>query len=234
MALQSFSVLRAQDPTNANAKLVEITPKNWRRYPTGVVVPVNANVNEAKPRYNSMTDWAGGARGGEDPGLPTAAPGSLTFNTATVSIANDSGGANEADYTPRTQYAKSTAANLTPTISGGVVDQGRPRGPYLPSTAYLTGGSTLAAPTVTSVSPNTAAAGSNPILVTITGTNFFPQSRVITGGGNGSPWDANAKWISATQIQITIDPRSAVAGTASVAVLDHSVLSNTDKVFTFT
>jgi hypothetical protein len=110
----------------------------------------------------------------------------------------------------------------------------RPRGVYPPNQGYFTGGATVSAPTVTSVSPNTAAAGSNPVFVVITGTNFFPQTKVITGGGVGSPWDAEARWISTTQMSVVIDPRGAVPGAISVAVEDHEVMSNTDKVFTFT
>jgi len=230
--MASFSVLREQDPAGPLRKLVEIAPKNWHRFPGGVltadVAPINTN--DLKPRYlgaGAASDWTGAVKGGEDPGLPTSA--NMPFNTANYAIANSSGGANDADYAPRTQYAKAQALG-----GGGVTDVGRPRGPIPPGTAYNTGGGSLAAPTVTSVAPNTAAAGSGPLLVTITGTNFFPQSRVITGGGIGSPWDAAAKFIDTTHMSVVIDPRGAVAGAISIAVEDHSVLSNTDKVFTFT
>jgi hypothetical protein len=70
-------------------------------------------------------------------------------------------------------------------------------------------------------------------VVTITGTGFTPFSRVVTGGA-GSPFDASAQFVSATKMLVTIDPRSATPGTISVAVWDHSVLSNTNVVFTFT
>src|SRR5262245_2299294 len=134
MALQAFTVLRAQDPALTGAQLIEITPKNWRRYPTVGVDPTTANAaNEGKPRYSSMTDWAGGVKNGEDPRLPIAAAGTMTFNTATVSLATDSGGAAAADYTPRTQFAKIAAGNLGNTISSGVADVTRPRGSYPPS-----------------------------------------------------------------------------------------------------
>src|SRR5262245_54370511 len=114
-----------------------------------------ANPNHAKPRYNSMTDWAGGVSAGEDAGLPVAA--NEPFNSASVALANSSGGVNEADYGPRNLNAKRTAANLT-AGTVGVADMTRPRGYYLPSQPWLANNPTLAAPTVVSLTPNTAVA----------------------------------------------------------------------------
>jgi hypothetical protein len=187
-------------------------------YPLPITAAMLATANaanEGKPRYSTMADWAGGLKGDD-----------VDQATATVSIANDSGGANEADYTPRTQAAKAAATGNTL-----AVDVARPRGWIAPGQPY---GAVPAAPVVSSIAPTTAAAGSGPLQVTITGTGFSPYSRVITGGGAGSPWDAQAKYVSATSMTIVIDPRTAVPGTASVAVEDHDVLSNVDKLFTFT
>jgi hypothetical protein len=69
-------------------------------------------------------------------------------------------------------------------------------------------------------------------MVTITGTGFTPYSQVVTGG-TSVPFDVTSKYVSPTQMTVVIDPRPAVAGTASVQVLDHSVVSNAVN-FTFT
>jgi hypothetical protein len=226
--MAQFDLNRSNDTPIATLKLNEITPVNWHRFPsplTGTML-TDANPNEAKPRYTAAaqaTDWAGGARGDD-----------VDTSTAAVALANSSGAANEANYAPRTQAAKLAVGNLTP---GTVLatDVARARGWIEPGQRYpVAGDPALAAPVVTSIAPNTAAAGSNPVWVVITGTGFTPWSTVITGGGAGSFWDKDAKYISPTQMAITVDPRSSVAGTASVAVKDHNVLSNTNVVFTFT
>ena len=195
----------------------------------GVPLPVTtamtalANPNVGKPRYNTLADWAGGVALGEDPGLPVAA--NQAFRSASVAIANRSGGADEADYTPRNQNAKRTAGNLS-AGTVGVVDVGRNRGAVAPGQRYpVAGDAAVAAPVVASIAPNTAVHGANPLLVTITGTGFTPYSRVISGG-TGAPWDASAQYVSATTMTILLDPRNSVAGTASIAVEDHSVLSS--------
>jgi hypothetical protein len=199
---------------------------------TGAMLAV-ANANAGKPRYTSMSDWLGGVAGGEDPGLPGAA--NEPFNSAAVAVADASGGANQADYAPRNQNAKRQVANLGAPSPTAVVDVGRSRGGVAPGQRYpLAGDAALAAPVVTSLAPNTAVHGAQPISVIITGTGFTPYSRVISGGGVGSPWDASAQYLSATQLTFVVDPRGAIAGAISVAVEDHGVLSNTDVVFTFT
>jgi len=227
MALADLN--RSNDTPISTLKLSTIVPKDFPTLPAAVASMTLANQNAAKPRYTSMTDWGGAATpDGEDPGLPTAA--NQPFSTAAGSLANSSGGANEADYAPRTQSAKlaQTAGQV------GVIDVTRSRGPVAPAQRYpVAGDAALAAPVVTSISPNTAVHGAQPLVVTITGTGFTPYSRVITGG-TGSPWDDMAKYLSATQMTVTVDPRGAVAGTSSIAVEDHSVLSNTTINFTFT
>lgn len=196
MALQTFSVRRAQDPTLAAAVNSEITPLNWHRFP-GAPLP-NAPQNVPTVTYN------GGVKGDD----------------VDVSTANST-----STYGPRTQAQKATA--LGTVIAEDVT---RPRGYIAPAQPY---GAKPAAPVVTTVAPNTAAAGSNPLVVTITGTGFTQYSKVISGG-TGSPWDAAAQYVSPTQMKILIDPRPSIAGAISIAVEDHDVLSNTDKLFTFT
>src|SRR4249920_373667 len=86
----------------ATNKIVDITPKNWHRFPAPVANMADANPNEARPRHNSMTDWAGGVVGDD-----------TDIATATVALARSDGGANEPDYTPRHQAAKATATGNT-------------------------------------------------------------------------------------------------------------------------
>lgn len=186
-----------------------------------------ANVNVGKPRYNTPGDWAGGVYG-NDPGRADTVAG-LNPHTAMVSLASASGGAAEADYTPRSQNAKLSAGNLTGVVA--TTDTGRDRGWISPQQPYQGNASAPAAPVVSSLSPSTGAAAALPITVTITGTGFTPYSSVHTGGqGSGAQ---SARYLSPTQMQVTIQPGT-TAGTVSIAVNDHSVLSNVDKVFTVT
>src|SRR5499426_3381374 len=229
-----FDLNRTNDTPIATLKVSEIVPKVWNTPPAAITTTMltDANANEAKPRHTAASgDFTGGVKGDD-----------VDQATANVALARSDGKANEPDYTSRNQAQKATQTNYGSIGgSGNVIQSGatmvkdvtRPRGYFLPNQAYFPG--TPAAPTVTSISPNTAVAGTgNPVYCVITGTNFFNQSKVITGGGVGSPWDADAKWISTTQMSVVIDPRSAVAGAISVAVEDHEVLSNTNINFTFT
>ena len=66
-------------------------------YPLPVADMTPANANYAKPRYNTPADWAGGAYGDDVDTL-----------SANVSLANASGGAAAADYTPRHQAGRAS------------------------------------------------------------------------------------------------------------------------------
>jgi IPT/TIG domain-containing protein len=197
------------------------------RYPlpitAAMVTPANANAG--KPRYDAASvasDWIGGVKGDDK-----------DTSTANVAVARSGGGANEPNYSPRTQAQKAGLANLTP---GTVIstDVARPRGWIAPNQPYQGNGAAPAAPVVSSISPNTAAAGSQPLVVTITGTGFTAWSTVWSGGSSGSPWDSSARYVSPTTMTVVVDPRAAVAGTASIAVEDHDLMSNTNINFTFT
>jgi hypothetical protein len=203
------------DAPTTNA-LAEITPKNWHKFPPAIANPTQAlaNANAAKPRYGTAGDWALGVPGDD---TDTA--------KATVALARSDGGAAEADYTPRTQAAKATAMSTTL-----AVDVARPRGWIEPADPYQGKGSAPVAPVVTSISPTTGAAAALQMRVVITGTGFTPWSTVRTGG-SATP-DVSGKYISATQMEVAIWKAS--AGTVSVAVEDHDLLSNVDKVFTVT
>lgn len=179
---------------------------------TAMLTPANENV--AKPRAIAA-DWVQGAFGDD---VDTA--------SASVAVASASGAAPAADYTPRDQTDKLTAGNLT---AGTVMveDITRARGWIAPNQPIS---AKPAAPVVSSISPTTGPATSLPMLVTITGTGFSPWSTVYTGGA-ALP-DGSAKYVSPTTMTVPIWKAS--AGTVSVAVKDHNVMSNTNVLFTVT
>jgi hypothetical protein len=224
MALADLN--RTNDTPIATLKLSDIQPRVWNTPPaaiTGAMI-TDANPNHPKPRYDSMTDWAGGVRGDD-----------VDQATATVALARSGGGANEPDYAPRTQAAKAAMPGTVPpnAVAGEpdfvlVTDVARPRGWIAPQQPYT--GTVPAAPVVSSIAPTTAAATTLPLLVTITGTGFSPFSTVLTGGSNVP--DTSGKYVDATHMTVAIWKAS--AGTVSVAVEDHNVLSNTNVVFTAT
>jgi IPT/TIG domain len=135
-------------------------------------------------------------------------------DTATANATND--------YAPRTQKAKATLMGTTL-----AVDVARPRGWIEPRQPY---GAVPAAPVVSSISPTTGTAASLPMTVTITGTGFTPWSTVRTGGSAVN--DPSGTYLSPTTMKVAL--MAAVPGTVSVAVEDHDVLSNVDKLFTVT
>jgi hypothetical protein len=85
-----------------------------------------------------------------------------------------------------------------------------------------------AAPTLTSLSPNTAVHGSAKIVVQLTGTGFTPISKAIVNGSS-----VPTAYIGGTALRIYVDPTEAVAGTAPVAVANGSKKS-ANVNFTFT
>jgi hypothetical protein len=96
MALQSFTLSRAAEAQVATAKLVEITPKNWRRYPsvagstTPVAIPTITYTGGATgddvdtATANSTTPYTGLPR-------TQAEKASLTGNTLAVDVARPRG-----------------------------------------------------------------------------------------------------------------------------------------------
>jgi Tol biopolymer transport system component len=87
-------------------------------------------------------------------------------------------------------------------------------------------------PTITSITPNTAPAGTTPVTLTIVGTNFLSApSSTTPPGGSQVVWNTTTQTtltpstITATQIQVTVPPTStplllATAGTATVTVFN--------------
>jgi hypothetical protein len=213
MALQAFPLA----PASAGS-LIEITPKNTHRYPAPITAAMLA------PAYTPVTTYTGGAYG-DDVSLATANstvpilpntqatratfPGVPNSVVPSESIASGQAITNIADYT--------FATDIT-----------APRGYIGPKDPYST--PAPPAPTITSLSPNTAVAGSaSPLAVTITGTGFTQWSTVLTGNVE-TPY---VTYFSPTKIVILMDPKRSIAGTISVIVRDHSVNSAASN-FTFT
>ena len=207
MAVQTFSVRRAQDPVLAVAVTSEITPKNWHRFP-----PVGIPAGGFPPAYVRTNTWVGGAYGDD-----------VDQSTANA-LVDDLG---RGDYAPRTQAAKATALGTTiakdVTSPRGWVDPGEPYGPAPVSPADD--------PTISSLAPATAvaAAGAQPVWVTITGTKFTQYSTVETG----NVYTPYHHYISPTKMAVLMDPGRSQPGIVVVKVIDHGVKS-AGANFTFT
>jgi IPT/TIG domain len=130
------------------------------------------------------------------------------------------------DYPWRNQDDKRIALGAT-----FAVDVARPRGAIDPNEPYPDISSPAEpAPTITSLSPNTAVAGSpGPLAVVITGTNFTQWSKVVAGGAEV----LSAKYVSPTKMTILMNPQVSVPGVITVFVWDHNVASATSN-FTYT
>lgn len=188
-----------------------------QRYPLPITQAMlaDSNANEGKPRYDSMTDWAGGNVGDD-----------VTYASACVALADGSGRAPGAAYTPRTQSEKG-ASMVPPRVI--VDDISRARGSIAPNQRYpVAGDAAVPAPTITSLTPNTAPVGSPTLGVVITGTGFTAWSKVRSGN-----YPISSKYISPTQLQIYEKPWASVAGTVTIVVTDHNVDSNASN-FVFT
>jgi hypothetical protein len=109
-----------------------------------------------------------------------------------------------------------------------VTDITAPRGYIGPKDPYS---KTLpAAPTITSLSPNTAVAGGpSPLSVTVTGTNFTQWTFLIVGNMQ-TPY---IQVVSSTKIVLLMDPARSTAGVITVVAVDHSVTSAASN-FTYT
>jgi IPT/TIG domain len=174
MALQSFTLSRAAETPVTTSKLVEITPKNWRRYP--------AVAGSATPANIPVISYTGGAVGDD---TDTATANSTTPYSGPPQL-------------PRTQAEKATLTGNTL-----AVDVARPRGFIAPNQSYIAaGGSAPAAPVVSSLSPSTAPGAQLPLVVTITGTGFSPYSTVYTGGAQ-TP-DSSGKYVDATHMTVAV------------------------------
>jgi IPT/TIG domain len=210
------SLFRAQDTATPVTYLMPIDPKNWKVHLNKQVPIVDANPNDAKPRY-LQADYIGGVKS-LDPAQ----------NTANVAVADADGSSNEPDYAPRTQNAKATMLGTV-----RVQDVGRNPGWIAPNQPYAAPPLPAADPTITTLAPATAAAGAATpqFVMKITGTNFTPYS-VVSIGGSPAP-SSIYTYISPTEMRAQMSPAASVAGTITVAVTDHGVTSVT-KPFTWT
>ncbi len=198
MALQAFTLV----PVNPKS-LMEITPKNWHRYPvpppTGTLIPA----------FVRTITYYGGAFGDDQ----------------AVSTANST-----IDFTPRTQVAKAAAPNMTPGTAIGTVVT-RARGYIAPKDPYpIASTPAQVAPTITSLSPNTAVTGVGKatVAVTITGTGFTQWSTVTSGN-----YPIPVRYLTPTTLEIIQKPSDSVPGTVAVVVIDHGV-SSAPSNFVFT
>ena len=148
------------------------------------------------------------------------------------------------DYGPRHQVEKAAwpgAPNSvvpSESITGGqaitaitdytfATDITAPRGYIGPRDPYSK--AVPAAPTITSLSPNTIAAGGPDIVVTINGTGFTQWTQILNGGVQ----NVTAYYISATKMAMAFEVSSSVPGTVAVVAVDHGVASAASN-FTFT
>lgn len=167
------------------------------------IVPTNwhrfpAPVGSMTPEYVRTVTFVGGAYGDD-------------VDTATAASTDA--------YTPKTQAEK--ASMMVP--AGSLAeDITRPRGWVEPDDPYSAKPGVGANPTITSLAPNTAVAGSpSPLAVVVTGTNFTPWSTLETGGVV-SPY---VRYESPTKMTILMDPKRSSAGIVVVKVIDHGVKS---------
>jgi len=139
------------------------------------------------------------------------------------------------DYTPRNQDDKAKLPGTSPpnVIAGEpdftiVTDITAPRGYIGPRDSYAK--TSPAAPTISSLSPNTAVAGGpSPLMVTVTGTGFTQWTALIVGNIQ-TPY---IQYASPTKIVLGMDPARSVAGVVTVVAWDHSVSSSAAN-FTYT
>src|SRR5207342_2046755 len=117
-----------------------------------------------------------------------------------------------------TMATKDTKEAATPIVPMDVGDEG----------VRLEG---IEAPTVTSLTPNTAVCGdTKDIVMIVEGTGFHPKS-VITFNGHDEP----TKFISKTQVSTGVKPSLfTVAAVCPVAVRNAGFAASTEMPFTFT
>lgn len=90
------------------------------------------------------------------------------------------------------------------------------------------GGGTVPDPTISSLSPNTAVAGSGPVTVTVTGTNFVSGSSAIEINQVAVP----TTFVSATSLTTSYDPL--VAGDKTFTVRNGGPGGEESNSSTFT
>lgn len=183
--MAQFDLNRANDTPTATLKLGEIEPIDWRRFPPPIADSDPANGNITKPRYDSMTDWAGGTEG-DDVSVATATQSLESAAPTTVE-----------PYAPVNQAHK--AEIMVPPTSLAI-DVTAPRGWIGPQDPY----GPPPVPTVTSIDPTSHDVGpGDPFVLTVTGTNFLPGSVIVFGN---NPLGERTTFVSATELKTIIQP----------------------------
>jgi hypothetical protein len=184
------------DPANAKS-LMSVDNVRVKR----AIVPISAA--DVKPAYVPVFTWNGGVYGDDQ------------ILAKTNVLVDDRG---VGDYTPRNQDDKADALGMEI-----VTDITRPRGTLDPSEPYpVAGAPAEPAPTISSLAPNSAAAGGpSPLAVVVTGTNFTQWTTLIVGNIQ-TPY---IQFVSPTKIVLLMDPARSVAGVVTVIAVDHSVQS---------
>src|SRR5262245_3659188 len=143
------------------------------------------------------------------------------------------GSASTTDLTQYPRYHDEKAGIWSTGAAAGkavdiVWDITKPLGPVGPKDAYPT--AAPAAPTVASLSPNTGVHGAADVTMTVTGTNFTPNTQIIWNGKR-----EHTVYISATQVS-TLVKLSIASGAASipVTVVDHAVIASPGQTFSIT
>ncbi|OYW72834.1 MAG: hypothetical protein B7Z37_23770 [Verrucomicrobia bacterium 12-59-8] len=167
----------------------------------------------------------------------TGAPGNLTVTApANVEVSADNsawGSTASIPYTSATLastpvYVRLAGTGTVGTISGNVSISGGGLGAAV--TQAVSGSLNNAAPTLTSISPTSVAAGAGNTLLTVTGTNFINGS-VINFNGSALP----TTFVSATSLTATIPSASlATPGTPPVTVTTAAPGGGTTSSLTFT
>ena len=180
--------------------------------------------------------------GGSTPALTTLSPSSaaaggsaftLTVNGSNFvsgSVVRWNGANRTTTFVSATQLtAAITAADIAAAGSASVTVQNNPPGGAVSNalTFTITGGST---PTLTTLSPSSAAAGGSAFTLTVNGSNFVSGSVVRWNGANRT-----TTFVSATQLTAAITAADiAAAGSASVTVQNPGGAVSNALTFTIT
>jgi hypothetical protein len=148
------------------------------------------------------------------PSNPIYVP-TVAYNGGAIGDDVDEATANATDtYSPRNQAQKATLMGTTL-----AVDIGRARGAIDPRQPYpVAGDAPVAAPVISSLSPNTAPVTADTMVVTITGTGFTQWSTVKSGN-----YPIPSQFVDSTHLRIVQKPWASVPGTVTVVVTDHDV-----------
>jgi hypothetical protein len=205
---------RAQDTASSVNKLADIVPRDWPTNPSPITSTMLAK------SYAPVYTWNGGVYGDDQ------------ILAKTNVLVDDRG---IGDYTPRNQDDKAKLPGASPpnAIAGEpdftiVTDITTPRGYIGPKDSYAK--AVPAAPTITSLAPNTAVAGApGPLSVVVTGTNYTQWTKLIVGGAEAQ----NVTYASPTKMVLLMHPEVSVPGIITVIAWDHSV-SSAPSNFTYT